>query len=369
MFSFLFVDTERVWRGGQDQLLSLIKGLHRRGHSVHLICEPRTLMEDRSREMGVCVHPVRIRSEAGPLSLLRLISTLKKVRPDVLAFNTPKAIFLGSLASRFVPVGARIVFRRVNFPLRTGPFSRFKYTWGIDCIVAISESIRVQLRACGIPASKIRMIHEGIDLSLYPRYAPEKPRRLQEPAVVGTVSYLSREKGLNYLIEAASLIPDAHRRLRFVIVGDGGCLAELQDLVQERGLRGIFQFIGFHSDISQHMRSFDIFALPSLSEGLSSAILEAMATSLPIVATDVGGIPELVKNGDNGILVRPADPAALAHAIQHLADNPDISLRMGLRGRGRVEEQFNLERKISETEQLCSVLLQGSARSSRAAYA
>jgi glycosyltransferase involved in cell wall biosynthesis len=109
------------------------------------------------------------------------------------------------------------------------------------------------------------------------------------------------------------------------------------------------------------MRLFDIFVLPSLSEGLSSAILEAMATSLPIVATAVGGIPELVEDGDNGLLVAPADPAALARAIERLADNPEESQRMGLRGRERMEEQFTLERKILETEQLCSVLLQASA--------
>jgi glycosyltransferase involved in cell wall biosynthesis len=117
------------------------------------------------------------------------------------------------------------------------------------------------------------------------------------------------------------------------------------------------------------METFDIFALPSLSEGLSSAILEAMATSLPIVATEVGGIPELVKNGDNGLLVPPADPRSLSRAIQHLADNPDESRRMGLRGRKRMEEQFTLERKITETEQLCSALLKKTASSTRSAYA
>ena len=117
------------------------------------------------------------------------------------------------------------------------------------------------------------------------------------------------------------------------------------------------------------MKSFDIFALPSLSEGLSSAIFEAMATSLPIIATKVGGIPELVKDGDNGLLVAPANPAALAHAIQQLADHPEESERMGMRGRERMEEQFTLERKILETERLCYALLQRSSHPPRSAYA
>ena len=357
MFSFLFVDTERVWRGGQDQLLTLLAGLRRRGHKVDLICQPDTILKTRAQELGISVHPVAIRSEAGLISIFQLFSVIRRVQPEILAFNTPRAILAGVLASRFSSVRARIVFRRVNFPLRRNCFTRFKYTWDIDCIVAISESIKLQLQDGGIPASGIRTIYEGINLSLYPKRVPQCAPQHTGPLVVGTVAHLSPEKGLQYLVEAASLIPDVRKRLRFVIVGDGTCLQPLTELVRDRGLQEVFKFAGFHSETSKFMESFDIFALPSLSEGLSSAILEAMATSLPIVATAVGGIPELVKHGDNGLLVAPMDPVALATAIQLLADDRAESRRMGERGRKRVEEQFTLERKIRETEQLCSWLL------------
>ncbi len=367
MFSFLFVDTERVWRGGQDQLLSLLTGLQRHGHSIHLVCPPGTMLESRSREMKISVHPAAIRSEIGPISFFRILSVLRKVRPQVLAFNTPRGILLGTLASRFVPTGARIIFRRVNFPLRKTIFTRVKYTWGIDCIVAISESIRLQLQYCGIPESKIRTIYEGMDLSIYPRRTFPKSPLPGSPVVVGTVAHLSHEKGLSYLIEAASLMPELRESIRFVIVGEGECLQELKELARQRGLEDVFHFAGFHSDTSQYMRSFDIFALPSLSEGLSSAILEAMAHSLPIIATAVGGIPELVKDGENGLLVPPRDPSALASAIRQLVENPEECRRMGIRGRERVEEQFTLDRKIRETEQLCSTLLREAARPWRSA--
>jgi glycosyltransferase involved in cell wall biosynthesis len=363
MFSLLFVDTEHVWRGGQDQLLTLLNGLRRNGHRIHLICHPDTLLETRARELPIAVHPAAIRSEVGLISFFRFLAIIRSVRPDVLAFNTPRAILLGTLASQIVSTGVRVVFRRVNFPLHNNPFTRFKYTWGIDCIVAISESIRLQLQACGIPVSKIRTIYEGIDLSLYPRRAPEGTLPTSGPVVVGTVAHLSPEKGLKYLVEAASLIPNIEKRIRFVIVGNGKCLPELREQVERQKLGNVFHFAGFHSNTSQIMKSFDIFALPSLSEGLSSAILEAMANSLPVIATHVGGIPELVRNGENGLLVAPGDPVALAHAIQRLVDNREESRRMGERGRDRMEEQFTLERKISETEQLCRHLLQQSARS------
>jgi L-malate glycosyltransferase len=361
MVSFLFVDTERVWRGGQGQLFTLLEGLHRSGHSVHLVCHPKTLLEARARELKMSVHPTTIRSELGLVSFFRLLGILNRVRPDVLAFNTPRAMLLGTLASRMVSTRARIVFRRVNFPLHRNFFTRFKYTWGIDSVVAISESIRLQLQVCGIPASKIRTIYEGIDLSLYPKRILEGPRSPESPAVVGTVAHLSAEKGLQYLIEAASLIPDVRKRVRFVIVGDGACREQLCSLAAEHGLAEIFEFAGFHTSTSQFMKSFDIFALPSLSEGLSSAILEAMASSLPIVATRVGGIPELVTEGDNGLLVAPEDSIALAGAIKQLVENPEEARRMGESGRNRMEQQFTIERKIFETEKLCLSLLQRSA--------
>jgi len=360
MFSFLFIDTERVWRGGQDQLLTLLQGLRQCGHGIHLICHPNTLLENHARGSGIAVHPLRIRSEVDLVFFFRLFFAIRRIRPQILAFNTPKAILLGTLASRFSSVRARIIFRRVNFPLRKGIFTFIKYTWGIDCVIAISESIRLQMQIGGLPSSKIRTIYEGIDLSLAPRLNRAETRQPGKPAVAGTVAHLSPEKGLKYLIEAASLIPEVQKRLRFVVVGDGECLKELEQLVESKGLPGIFKFAGFHSDTFQYMRSFDIFVLPSLSEGLSSAILEAMASSLPIVATRVGGIPELVTDGENGLLVAPADPAALALAIQRLAENPGESIQMGLRGRERMEKQFTLERKISETEKLCSLLVKKS---------
>jgi glycosyltransferase involved in cell wall biosynthesis len=369
MISFLFVDTERVWRGGQDQLFTLLQGLSQRGHTVHLVCHPRTLLEKRSREIGLDVHPLSIKSELGPIAFFKLLAIVSSIRPDILAYNTPRPILLGTLASRFAPVRARIIFRRVSFPLRRNFVTKLKYNWKIDCIVAISESIRRQLVAGGVKASRIKTIYEGLDLSQYPKEKAFDRHPAGKPIVVGTIAHLSPEKGLTYLIDAASRIPDVHSRLRFVIVGDGECRRELEQQVEDLGLEECFQFAGFQNTVDTHLRSFDIFVLPSLSEGLSSAILAAMATSLPVIATDTGGIPELIRHGENGTLVPPGDPLALAKAIDYLAQNPKECARMGQLGRLRVEEQFTLERKIIETEQLCTDFLKRPASVRRSAHA
>ena len=118
-----------------------------------------------------------------------------------------------------------------------------------------------------------------------------------------------------------------------------------------------FRFEGFQEQTIQYFEAFDIFVLPSLSEGLSSSILTAMAMALPVIATRVGGIPELVCDGENGLLVRPADSAGLAEAICRLAANPEERFKMGQMGRARMEKQFTLQRKIDETELLCESFL------------
>ena len=369
MISFLFVDAERVWRGGQDQLLTLLHGLILRGHTVNLVCHPGTLLERRARAIGARVHPVAIRYQFGLLAVVNIARVLADCRPDVLAFNTPRPILAGNVASQFVPVQARIVFRRVNFPLRNNPITRFQYTWRIDCIVAISESIRGQLVAGGIPPSVIRTIYEGIDLSIYPRRTAPNPHQAGDRIVVGTVAHLSPEKGLRYLVEAAAMIASARSRLKFVIVGDGQCRNELESMVREKGLVECFSFTGFQDRTVQVTRTFDMFVLPSLSEGLSSAILTAMACSLPVIATNVGGIPELVKDGVTGLLVPPADPRSLAQAVQRLLDDPAAAFQMGLEGRKRAEEHFTLQRKIVETERLCYSLLRTAQKASTGTHA
>lgn len=365
--SLLFVDSERVWRGGQDQLFTLISGLAQRGHAIDLVCHPGSLLEKRVGSLGIATHPVAMVSEISPLLFWRLLAVMRRVRPEIVGFNTPGSILLGNLAARFAGVRVRIIFRRVNFPLGKNPFTRLKYNWGVDCVVCISESIQHIVEQGGVRPSKIRLVYEGLDLAGFPPRDFRRVRDRGEPFVVGAISHLSREKGQRYLVEAASLIPDVRRRMRFVIVGDGECRKELENQVTNLGLKTCFHFAGFQDDTLEYLRSFDLLVLPSLSEGLSSAILCGMACSLPVIATQVGGIPELVRSGENGLLIPPANAMALAQAIERLAANSDEAVQMGRHGRRRMEESFTLERKIREMEELCAVLLKSHPRAFRAA--
>jgi glycosyltransferase involved in cell wall biosynthesis len=247
-----------------------------------------------------------------------------------------------------VPV--RIISRRVNYPLRNNPYSRFKYQWGIDRIIAVSDSIKETLVAHGINPRIIDTVHEGIDVGAFDA-VPASPERFfpQGTFIIGTLAYLSEEKGLTYLVEAAAKVLRVHPSARFVLVGEGPLRKQLEQQARNLGLGSSLLFTGFREDVASILKTFNAFVLPSLSEGFPTVILYAMAASLPVVATRVGGLPELVLDGITGYLAPPADGAALAESLSRLLEDPQASLALGQAGRGRVETVFNLNNKINET--------------------
>ncbi len=221
-----------------------------------------------------------------------------------------------------------------------------------ESVVTVSVSICRTLIEGGVRPDLIKVIYEGVDLDWVDSQQAPAPDDMNSGLVVGTVAHLSPEKGHQTLLEAAprvlSRVPDVH----FVLVGGGPLMSTLKARVEELGIEKKFTFTGFRSDSEALMKNFDVFCLPSISEGLSSAILVAMASRLPIVATQVGGIPELVLDGETGVLVPPDDADQLAVGLCKVLESPQLRKKMGCAGRQRIEETFTLERKLNETEKL-----------------
>ncbi|HXE72544.1 MAG TPA: glycosyltransferase family 4 protein [Candidatus Nitrosotenuis sp.] len=331
--------------------------LHRSGAEVHLACTVEQF-RDPLEETGARVLALPISRELRPLedlaSLLDLVYLIRRLRPDVVHTHTSKAGFLGRLAAWLcrVPLILHTIHElpenSTDSPWRKALYRALEQVaarWATH-LITVSEPNRRQILAAKIcPERKLTLIREGLALE---RYRPSTPaaevrRRLGIPAqapVVGTLARLEPAKGHVYLLEAFARVLEARPDAWLVCVGGGHLRPDLEARSRDMGLAGRVVFTGFVEDVVDLVASFDVFALASLYEGLGVAILEAMALGRPTVCTAVGGVLDVVVDGETGYLVPPRDPEALARRILELLGDPEKAAAMGAAGRRRVETEF-----------------------------
>jgi glycosyltransferase involved in cell wall biosynthesis len=240
-----------------------------------------------------------------------------------------------------------------------------------DCVLANAEGVRRWLVSEGYPARKIHVIRNGI-VRPAPIAVEERDKLRAEfgwppdSRLVAVCSRLTPMKGIERFLDAASVIARSHSNVRFLVIGgpshigDGSYKLELERYAESLGLGKRLVFTGFRTDVAKILPEIDISVLPSLSEGLSNSVLEAMSAGVPVIATRVGGTPEAVEDGSTGLLIPPGDLDALIRAIAFLLDNPQSARRMGEEGRRRVLSRFSVERMVNETESLYFRLLSAS---------
>jgi glycosyltransferase involved in cell wall biosynthesis len=354
----LHIDTAQTWRGGQNQVLLTVNGLRALGHRAALVAHPLGELRRRADE-GLELIPIASRSELDLSAGWRLARTIKRLQPDVIHAHDPHgvamasfALSLGSSKPARGPIPALVASRRVDFHLKGNSFSRWKYRQ-VDCFIAASEAIRRMLVGDGVPDERTVTVHEGIDLehvALAPPVNVHEAFFLPHHApVVGNIGALVPHKGQRAFIEAAHLVvrdvPDA----RFLILGEGELREHLERIVHEYHLEKHVLLPGFRVDVLGCLKSFDLFVMSSVTEGLGTSLLDAMACEKAIVATRTGGIPEVVEDRLNGLLVAPHDHRALAAAIVRLLSDEPARRAMAAAGLARVRERFTVERMVSET--------------------
>ena len=222
-----------------------------------------------------------------------------------------------------------------------------------DFVITNSHFERYKLIRNGMHPSKVRTIHNALIIPL-PQNIQKTPRSTIHIAAIGR---LVPVKGHRYFIEAAAYIKKTHKKVYFFIAGDGPLRSSLKQLRDDLGLTNDIEFIGFQRDLSQVYSSLDILVNPSVYESFGNTCLEAMAFEKPVVATRVGGVPEVVIEGDTGLLVPIQDPEKLAEAIIFLLDYPDTAHKMGQAGRERVKKQFTRNRAGNELEEVYETVL------------
>jgi L-malate glycosyltransferase len=353
MFS-LHIDTARTWRGGQNQVLVTVMGLRALGHRTLLVANPNGELRQRAKE-GLDLLPLAPRTEMDLNAAWRLSRIIKQLRPDVLHAHDPHAVAMAAMSLSMSTALAKpplVASRRVDFHLRGNSLSRWKYRQ-VDCFICASGAIRRMLIADGVPDLRAVVVHEGIDLGHVEAAPPASlhadlwlPR---DAPIVGNVAALVPHKGQRHLIEAAMLVlphvPDA----RFVIAGEGELRPALERQIKEHHLEKHVLLAGFRPDVLSLHKAFDIFVMSSITEGLGTSLLDAMACGKPIVATTAGGIPEVVVDRETGFLVAPRDHEAMASAIVTLLKDESLRRRMGDAGRTRARVHFSAERMVQDT--------------------
>lgn len=348
------LDTGRTWRGGQAQALLLMRELRTRGHEQLLLAPPGPLLGQALAERFDVVR-WDARGELDPLALLAARSALARFDAQVAHAHSAHAHAIGVPAARWAGVPAVFVSRRVDFKVRTNPFSRFKYALPVDRYLCISEGVRAAMLASGVPAERLRLVPSGVDVDEVRAAGAVPAPSLRELAglpadaeVLGTVASLAPHKNHALLLDAAPAVVAARPHAHFVWLGEGECREALERQRARLGLKSRVHLLGFHPAVRALMRQFDVFVLSSYLEGLCTSLLDAQVLGVPIVATAVGGVPEVVEDGATGRLVHALEPGALAAALVESLAHPELRHAWAERARRSVEA-FGIARTAERT--------------------
>ena len=373
MFS-IHLDTARTWRGGQNQVLLTVLGLRSLGHRTILVAHGAGELRQRAEE-GLELVALAPKTEMDLSAAWRLARLIKRLQPDVIHAHDPHAVAMAALARSMNTGPTRpvlIAARRVDFHLKGNALSRWKYRQ-VDRFVCASEAIRHMLLEDGVPTERAVTVYKGIDLD---RAAAAPPAELRadfwlphDAPLVGNVAALVPHKGQKHLIDAAALVirkvPDA----RFIIAGEGELRSALERQIKDRHLEKHVFLAGFRPDVLSVHKAFDLFVMSSVTEGLGSSLLDAMACEKAIVATTAGGIAEAVVDRETGLLVPPRDHEAMARAIVALLTDERARRAMASAGLRRVRERFSVERMVRDTLRVYDQTIASESRRATAASA
>lgn len=344
-------------------MVYLTERLQRRGCRVGVVCKPHCTLEDACRVRAIPCFPLAMRGELDILAGMRIARLCARHGFNILHLHTAHAATLGVWAKLVRPSLRLIAVRRVDFHIRSHPFSRWKYAVSpLDRVVCVSEAIRGVLVGDGVPSARLVTIRSGVDLDRFSSTPDATTLRNQlcipsDHVVVGTVAAMAAHKDYPTLLAAADEAMRTEERVTFCAVGDGPQRERVHALAHRLGLGDRFKFVGFQAEVGPYLRLLDVFVLASRAEGLGTSVLDALAMGIPVVASRVGGIVEVVEDGGNGLLVPPGDPHALSEALCRIVHDTSLRERLAARARPSVAA-FDIDITVQKNLQLYRELLE-----------
>jgi glycosyltransferase involved in cell wall biosynthesis len=349
--------------GGEISLLSLLANLDRALWAPIVVVPTEGTVATRCRQAGLVTHVIPLPGLYRPgLAVVRSVAKLRRLIRQtgsrLLHANGSRAMFYAGLAGR---LSGQPVIWHVRVADQDYIFDRFLAKLAHLIIV---NSQAVGTRFAYAASTKVRRVYNGVDLSMFRPHSPPNHlrRSLDLPdkgPVVTSIGRFVPFKGYQYLLEAAQLVHHVIPECHWVLVGDGELRGELEQDCRRLGMDKYVHFTGWREDVADILALCHIFVLPSVGEHFGRVLIEAMAMAKAVVATNSGGVPEVVIDGETGLLVPPAQPKALGDAVLALLSGPTLAAQLGAAGRRRVEEQFSLTQHVEAVQALYQECLGG----------
>jgi glycosyltransferase involved in cell wall biosynthesis len=378
MKRLFFIITQSESGGAQQFLIQTLSQLKKGAYDLHV-----AVGRDGDGSLATALQKLQIpvsvisslRRDIYPLSDLKAVWDIKQriqdVQPDTLILLSSKAGFLGSLAAQLTSRKQKVVYRIGGWTFND-PWPQWKKKLWIflervsapwkDIIVLNNQYDLNQAQSLNIkPRQELALVHNGIDpyrLEFLPRdearaalfsAIPGTPTDLAKKKIIGTIANLYPTKGLVHLLDAAGSMIDPD--IIWAIIGEGSERLRLENIIAERKLKNVF-LLGSFAHASRYLSAFDVYVLPSIKEGFPWSVLEAMAAKLPVVATRVGAIPEIIDDGLNGYIVSPSDSAAIADRVARILTNDPAAQEMGIQAHQKVLFSFTLDAMVKAFEEL-----------------
>ncbi len=371
----LYVITKSNWGGAQRHVYDLAIAMKDHGDTVVVALGGNGILRQKLEDAGIKTYTINklgrdISVQKDVSSFKEIYSTIRREKPDVIHLHSPKAAGLGAIAGRLLKVKKiiytvhgwtfnedRPLYQRVGIALASWLTMLYAHR-----IILLSEHEYKQALHFPWVKEKLSIIPIGVKTPIF--MSVEGARQtlakhigmdlveFKKKTVVGTIAELHPNKGLKYFIEALVNICNSHQEVISVVIGDGDLLLPLNMMIKEKGLEGRVFLAGYMTEASQYLKAFNVFVLPSIKEGLPYVIMEAGFASLPVVATTVGGIPEMIEDMKSGVLVQPKDASELAHAVSYTIEHPLLGRQYGAALRDAIAHKFSVEKMLKEIEGL-----------------
>ncbi len=357
-YSILHSESSNGWGGQEIRVFQEMLAMHARGHQVWMATPRCTTIFKKCQEAGIPIVEFNDAKWAYPFSILKLATWMKKNRIQVVNTHSSRDGWIVGLAARLARVPLILRSRHIDVDYPNRFVSRIAFGKVPHAVLTTSERISMRLiDELNLDEKCVLCVPTGIDIEMFkPQVTGKLREELNYPPstkLVGVVAVLRSWKGHHVLLDAAKNLSASHPDLKWVLAGDGPIRELLERRILDEGMNGYVHLLGHRTDVSNVMASLDIVVLPSTAhEGIPQTLLQAMAMGKPVIGTRVGGIPEIVKNGETGYLIPPQSADDLARAVDHLLKSPDWMREFGQKASDYVKHHHSVDHMIQQIEKI-----------------